>query len=100
MIDGTDEAPARVAVAGDRAAREAHATLVDRHYNRTCRVGARMSGEGDEASDLAQEVCIDLPATLTTHYRGRFTARLYRVVVDAVYGVLHCKAARERGAAD
>ena len=90
-----DGALARRAVAGDR---DAFAALLERHYERIYRVGARVLGDADEAADLAQDVCIALPARLAS-WRGesRFTTWLYRVVVNAARDALRRKDARRRG---
>ena len=90
-MDGT---LARRAAAGDR---DAFAALLERHYERIYRVGTRMLGDADEAADLAQDVCVGLPARLAS-YRGesRFTTWLYRVVVNSARDRLRRKAARQR----
>ena len=89
-----DGALARRAAAGDR---EAFAALLERHYERIYRVGARVLGDADEAADLAQDVCVALPARLAS-WRGesRFTTWLYRVVVNAARDALRRKDARRR----
>ena len=89
-----DDTLARQAAAGDR---DAFAALLERHYERIYRVGARVLGDADEAADLAQDVCIGLPARLSS-YRGesRFTTWLYRVVVNAARDSLRRKHARQR----
>ena len=98
MIDDTDGTLARRAAEGDR---EAFAALVERHYDRIYRIGARVLGDADAAADLAQDVCVALPAKLSS-YRGRsrFTTWLYRVVVNAARDVLRRRAARQRGERD
>lgn len=95
MTDDTDDALARRAAEGDR---EAFAALVERHYDRIYRIGARVLGDADAAADLAQDVCVALPSKLAS-YRGRsrFTTWLYRVVVNAARDVLRRRAARQRG---
>ncbi len=95
MGDDTDSSLARKAAAGDP---KAFAALLERHYDRIYRVGARVLGEADEAADLAQEVCAALPAKLSS-FRGdsRFTTWLYRVVVNAAHDALRRKTARQRG---
>ena len=95
MGDDTDRALARWAAAGDG---EAFAALLERHYDRIYRIGARVLGDADEAADLAQDVCVALPAKLAS-YRGRcrFTTWLYRVVVNPARDVLRRRAARQRG---
>ena len=95
MGENKDGALARRAAAGDR---EAFAALLERHYDRIYRVGARVLGDADEAADLAQDVCVALPARLAS-WRGqsRFTTWLYRVVVNAARDALRRKDARRRG---
>ncbi len=95
MGDNTDSSLARKAAAGDP---DAFAALLERHYDRIYRVGARVLGEADEAADLAQDVCVALPAKLSS-FRGesRFTTWLYRVVVNAAHDALRRRTARQRG---
>ena len=95
MDDDTDRMLAQQAAAGDR---EAFAALLERHYDRIYRVGARVLGNADDAADLAQDVCVALPAKLAS-WRGtsRFTTWLYSVVVNAARDVLRRRAARRRG---
>jgi len=95
MDDNTDGALARRAAAGDR---DAFAALVERHYDRIYRVGARVLGDAEEAADLAQDVCVRLPDKLAS-WRGesKFTTWLYRVVVNAGRDALRRGAARRRG---
>ncbi len=81
MVEHEDATLVGRACGGDRAA---FTTLVERHYERIYRVGARVLGDAAEAEDLAQDVCIGLAAKLPS-YRGEslFTTWLYRVVVNA-----------------
>ena len=94
MVDHTDGALARRSAEGDR---RAFAALLERHYDRMYRVGERVLGDAEEAADLAQDVCVSLPAKLVS-YRGesQFTTWLYRVVVNAARDALRRKAARQR----
>ena len=94
MNADTDGALAGRAAAEDR---DAFAALVERHYERIYRVGARVLGNEDEAADLAQDVCVGLIAKLPS-YRGdsRFTTWLYRVVVNAARDRLRRDGARRR----
>ena len=94
MRENTDGTLARRAAAGDR---DAFAALLERHYDRVYRVGARELGDAEEAADLAQDVCVSLPAKLAS-YRGdsKFTTWLYRVVVNAARDALRRKATRQR----
>ena len=95
MTDDGDRALATRAAAGDR---DAFAVLLERHYDRIFRLGARILGDTEEAADLAQDVCIALPARLAS-FRGesRFTTWLYRVVTNAARDALRRRAARRRG---
>ena len=92
MAEDVDGGLARRAAAGDR---EAFGALLERHYDRIYRIGARVLGDADEAADLAQDVCVALPARLAS-WRGesRFTTWLYRVVVNAARDALRRKDAR------
>ena len=94
MSADTDDALAGRAAAGDR---DAFAALVERHYERIYRVGARVLGNEDEAADLAQDVCVGLVARLPS-YRGEslFTTWLYRVAVNAARDRLRREGARRR----
>ena len=94
MNADTDGALAGRAAAGDR---DAFAALVERHYERIFRVGARVLGDADDAADLAQDVCAGLAARLPS-WRGesRFTTWLYRVTVNAARDRLRRDGARRR----
>ncbi len=93
----SDEALARRAAAGDRAA---FAALLERHYDRIYRIAARILGNPHDAEDAAQEVCIGLARSIAS-WRGEnargeaapFAAWLCRVAANAARG------ARRRGAA-
>ena len=94
MTDDMDEALATRAAAGDR---EAFAALLERHYDRIFRLGARVLGDAEEAADLAQDVCVALPAKLASYRsESKFTTWLYRVVVNAARDALRRRATRQR----
>ena len=82
-MDTSDEALAREAGRGDRAA---FAALVGRSYDRVFALAYRLTGSRAEAEDLTQDVCLALPGKLAG-YRGeaRFRTWLYRVVVNAAH---------------
>ena len=94
MSEDSDATLARRAAAGDR---DAFAALLERHYDRIYRIGIRVLDDAEEAADLAQDVCVGLPAKLPS-YRGesKFTTWLYRVAVNAARDALRRKAARQR----
>ena len=94
----TDAALASLAGAGDR---DAFATLLERHYGRIYRVGARVLGDQDDAADLAQDVCIGLAVRLPS-YRGesQFATWLYRLVVNAALDRLRREESRRRNEGD
>ena len=98
MSAETDGALARRSAAGDR---DAFATLLERHYERIYRVGARVLGNDEEAADLAQDVCVGLIGKLPS-YRGesQFTTWLYRVVVNAARDRLRRDGAMRRNEQD
>ncbi len=94
MTDPADEILARRAAAGDRSA---FSELLERHYGLIYRVGARMLGDGAEAEDLAQDVCVGLVTRLTSYGgQSRFTTWLYRVVVNAARDAMRRNATRRR----
>ena len=91
-----DDSLARAAAMGDR---DAFAALLGRHYDRLFRFAFRLTGRRAEAEDLTQDICLALPAKLTS-FRGeaRFTTWLYRVAVNAAHdrrrrAATHAKAA-------
>lgn len=77
--------------------RDAFSRLVERHYDRISRVGARVFGNETDAADLAQDVCIGLVTRLFS-YRGEsaFTTRLYMVTINAAHDRLRRDGARRR----
>lgn len=62
---------------------DAFRALLERHYDRVFRIALRFSGRREDAEDVAQDVCMSLPAKLKS-FRGdaAFTTWLYRVVVN------------------
>ena len=95
-METPDEALATAAAGGDRAAFSA---LVERHYDRIVRLGWRLTGSMAEAEDLAQDICLALPAKLRG-FRGdsRFTTWLHRVTVNAAHDRRRRAAVRARAA--
>ena len=93
----SDETLARRAAAGDA---EAFSELVERHYGRIFGVGLRVLGDADHAADLAQDVCVKLPAKLA-RFQGDhgFVSWLYRVVVNAAHDARRRMQARRRNEA-
>ena len=67
---------------------DAFRALLERHYDRVFRIALRFSGRREDAEDVAQDVCMSLPAKLKS-FRGDagFTTWLYRVVVNWVRDV-------------
>ena len=97
MSEDSDGALVDRAAAGER---QAFALLVERHYGLIYRVGARVLGDDEAAADLAQDVCVGLPARLQS-WRGesRFSTWLYRVVVNAARDRLRRDGSRRRNEA-
>lgn len=94
MTEQADEILARRAAAGDR---NAFSELLERHYGLIYRVGARMLGDGAEAEDLAQDVCVGLVTRLASYGgQSRFTTWLYRVVVNAARDAMRRDGTRRR----
>lgn len=82
-MEADDEILARAAGDGDR---HAFAVLVARHYDRIHGLAFRLTGARSEAEDLAQDICLALPAKLASFRReARFTTWLYRVTVNAAH---------------
>jgi RNA polymerase sigma-70 factor, ECF subfamily len=82
-METPDEALANAAATGDR---EAFAALLSRHYDRIFGLSFRLTGARSEADDLAQDICLALPAKLGSYRaEARFTTWLYRVTVNAAH---------------
>jgi len=81
-VNVADNDLARLAARGDG---DAFRALLERHYDRVFRIALRFCGRREDAEDVAQDVCMSLPAKLKT-FRGdaTFTTWLYRVVVNRV----------------
>jgi RNA polymerase sigma-70 factor, ECF subfamily len=75
--DGSDEALAQAAAAGNRAS---FAVLIERHYDRIFRLAWRWAGSRTEAEDIAQDVCVKLAAAIKVfRSESAFTTWLYRI---------------------
>ncbi len=83
LMETPDETLASAAANGDR---DAFAALLARHYDRIFGLACRLIGTHSEAQDLAQDICLALPAKLRG-WRGeaRFSTWLYRVIVNAAH---------------
>ena len=90
----SDKALARLAAKGDG---DAFRQLLERHYDTIFRVAFRFCGHREEAEDIAQDVCVSLPAKIKT-FKGdsAFTTWLYRVVVNRVKDWKRKQATSER----
>jgi len=63
---------------------EAFATLLSRHYDLIHRLAFRMLGSKADADDLAQDICVALPAKLRNFSgNAKFTTWLYRIVLNS-----------------
>ena len=91
-----DEALAKAAAGGDRAAFSA---LLERHYDRLFGLCFRLTGVRDAAEDLTQDICAALPAKLA-RFEGtaRFTTWLYRVAVNAAHDQRRRRASQAKAA--
>ncbi len=77
----TDEALAKAAAQGDRAA---FSVLVERLYDRIFGLSFRLTGSRAEAEDLTQDICAALPTKLQSwRGDGKITTWLYRITVNA-----------------
>lgn len=79
--------------------RQAFGILIERHYDLMFRLAFRLLGRKTEAEDLAQDICVSLPAKLTG-FRGdaRFSTWLTRVVLNAAKDALRKRASHDRAA--
>ncbi len=93
----SDEILAQRVVAGDA---DAFVELLDRHYGRIYRIGFHALGDAEAAADLAQDICVALPAKLS-QFRGDhgFSSWLYRVVVNAASDARRRRSSRQRNEA-
>jgi RNA polymerase sigma-70 factor, ECF subfamily len=96
LMETPDETLASAAASGDR---EAFSTLLARHYDRIFNLAYRLIGSRAEAQDLAQDICLALPAKLNG-WRGeaRFSTWLYRVIVNATHDRRRRQATHSRAA--
>lgn len=91
-----DEELVRAAARGDR---EAFAELLDLHYDRIFRFCFRLTGSGEEAEDLTQDICLALPAKLKSFRgRARLGTWLYRVALNAAHDRRRRAASRTKAA--
>ena len=98
MGEHTDETLVGRACAGDR---EAFTLLIERHYERIYRIGARVLNDVAAAEDLAQEICVGLVAKLASFRGGSlFTTWLHRVVVNAALDALRRDGTRQNSERD
>ncbi len=81
VMTDTDEALARAAGGGDRAA---FARLVERHYGVILRLAARHAQDPADAEDLAQDICVKLARKIALFDgRARFSTWLYALALNA-----------------
>ena len=93
-VNVADNDLAMLAAKGDG---DAFRALLERHYDRVFRIAYRFCGKREDAEDVAQDVCMSLPAKLKS-FRGDagFTTWLYRVVVNRVRDVQRKQISSER----
>ena len=91
-----DEELVRAAAQGDR---EAFAELLELHYDRIFRFCFRLTGSGEGAEDLTQDICLALPAKLKSFRgRARLGTWLYRVALNAAHDRRRRAASRTKAA--
>ena len=80
--------------------RQAFARLVERHYDMIYRIAWKWSGDRTDAEDIAQEVCMKLPAAIR-RFEGRsaFTSWLYAITLNAARDLRRMRARQAEGAA-
>jgi RNA polymerase sigma-70 factor (ECF subfamily) len=76
---------------------DAYAALVDRYYDRCARFAVRMLGNRDDAEDALQATFVRAYRALDRYQeRDRFSAWLYRILVNQCRSVAARRAHRER----
>ena len=89
-----DAADVRRVLAGDS---HAYTRLVDRYYDRCARFAMRMLGNQDDAEDALQATFLRAYRALGKYQeRDRFSAWLYRILVNQCRSVASRRAHRER----
>lgn len=95
-MDADDKALALAAASGDRAAFSA---LISRHHPMVFRLAWRITGATAAAEDIAQDVCVGLPAKLQTwRGEGKFTTWLHMLAVNAARDHLRREATHAKAA--
>ena len=89
-----DAADVQRVLAGDV---DAYAALVDRYYDRCARFAVRMLGNRDDADDALQATFIRAYRALNRYQeRDRFSAWLYRILINQCRSVASRRSHRER----
>ena len=89
-----DAADVQRVLAGDV---DAYAALVDRYYDRCARFAIRMLGNRDDAEDALQATFLRAYRALNRYQeRDRFSAWLYRILVNQCRSVAARRSHRER----
>ena len=89
-----DAADVQRVLAGDV---DAYAALVDRYYDRCARFAIRMLGNRDDAEDALQATFLRAYRALNRYQeRDRFSAWLYRILVNQCRSIAARRAHRER----
>lgn len=89
-----DAADVRRVLAGDV---DAYAALVDRYYDRCARFAVRMLGNRDDAEDALQATFLRAYRALARYQeRDRFSAWLYRILVNQCRSIAARRAQRDR----
>src|SRR6185312_10150346 len=91
---GDDAADVQRVLAGDV---DAYTALVDRYYDRCARFAIRMLGNRDDAEDALQATFLRAYRALNRYQeRDRFSAWLYRILVNQCRSVAARRAHRDR----
>ncbi len=78
---------------------DAFAALIGGHYDLIYRTAYKWCGSRADAEDIAQDVCVKLPAALKSFDgRSAFTSWLYRVTLNVVRDMQRARARRGRHA--
>ncbi|HEY4201877.1 MAG TPA: RNA polymerase sigma factor [Devosiaceae bacterium] len=76
---------------------EAFAELIEQHYDLIYRTAYKWCGNGSDAEDIAQDVCIKLASVLKSFDgRSAFSSWLYRITLNAVRDLQRSRTRRSR----
>lgn len=94
LMEISDENLVKLAAQGNG---EAFRDLLRRHYDSIYRIAFRVLGSREDAEDLAQDVCANLPKKLKSYAgRAKFTTWLHQITINAARDLIRRKQAQRR----